>query len=53
MQIIISPAKKMRVDNDDLSPAAKPFFLKETETLLAAAAANVLYGTTAVVAVQC
>ena len=35
MQIIISPAKKMRVDNDDLSPAAKPFFLKETETLLA------------------
>lgn len=35
MQIIISPAKKMRVDNDDLAPVAKPCFLKETETLLA------------------
>ena len=34
MQIIISPAKKMRIDNDDLAPAAEPRFLKYTEILL-------------------
>ena len=30
MQIIISPAKKMRIDNDDLVSAAEPRFLKDT-----------------------
>ena len=35
MQIIISPAKKMRIDNDDLVSAAEPRFLKDTEILLA------------------
>ena len=33
MQIIISPAKKMRIDNDDLVSAAEPrflFFTKKT-----------------------
>ena len=35
MQIIISPAKKMRIDNDDLVSAAEPRFLKDTEVLLA------------------
>ena len=35
MQIIISPAKKMRIDNDDLVSAAEPHFLKDTEVLLA------------------
>ena len=35
MQIIISPAKKMRIDNDDLVYAAEPRFLKDTEILLA------------------
>lgn len=34
MQIIISPAKKMRIDNDDLAPAAEPRFLKDTAILL-------------------
>ncbi|MCC8158770.1 MAG: peroxide stress protein YaaA [Phascolarctobacterium sp.] len=36
MQIIISPAKKMRIDNDDLAPAGEPRFLKDTEILLSA-----------------
>ena len=35
MQIIISPAKKMRIDNDDLVSAAEPRFLKDTEILMA------------------
>lgn len=36
MQIIISPAKKMRVDNDDVGAARLPVFLSKTEELLAA-----------------
>lgn len=36
MQIIISPAKKMRVDNDDIGAARLPVFLNKTEELLAA-----------------
>lgn len=36
MQIIISPAKKMRVDNDDIGAASLPVFLDKTEELLAA-----------------
>lgn len=36
MQIIISPAKKMRVDNDDIGAARLPVFLSKTEELLAA-----------------
>lgn len=36
MQIIISPAKKMRIDNDDQAPAGEPRFLKDTEILLSA-----------------
>lgn len=36
MQIIISPAKKMRVDNDDIGAARLPVFLDKTEELLAA-----------------
>ena len=36
MQIIISPAKKMRVDNDDIGAASLPVFLAKTEELLAA-----------------
>ena len=36
MQIIISPAKKMRVDNDDIGAARLPVFLTKTEELLAA-----------------
>lgn len=35
MQIIISPAKKMRVDNDDIGAASLPVFLAKTEELLA------------------
>ena len=35
MQIIISPAKKMCIDNDDIVSAAEPRFLKDTEILLA------------------
>ncbi len=35
MRIIISPAKKMRVDNDDLVSVELPFFLEKTEILLA------------------
>ena len=34
MQIIISPAKKMRVDNDDIGAARLPVFLTKTEELL-------------------
>ena len=34
MQIIISPAKKMRVDNDDIGAASLPVFLAKTEELL-------------------
>lgn len=34
MQIIISPAKKMRVDNDDIGAAHLPVFLSKTEELL-------------------
>ena len=34
MRIIISPAKKMRVDCDSLPPQALPAFLQETERLL-------------------
>ncbi len=36
MQIIISPAKKMRVDNDDIGAARLPAFLSKTEELLVA-----------------
>lgn len=36
MQIIISPAKKMRVDNDDIGAARLPVFLTKTEELLTA-----------------
>ncbi len=36
MQIIISPAKKMRVDNDDIGAARLPVFLGKTEELLGA-----------------
>lgn len=36
MQIIISPAKKMRVDNDDIGAASLPVFLAKTEELLVA-----------------
>lgn len=36
MQIIISPTKKMRVDNDDIGAASLPVFLAKTEELLAA-----------------
>lgn len=35
MQIIIAPAKKMRVDNDDLAPVSKPCFFQAAQTLLA------------------
>ena len=34
MQIIISPAKKMIVDQDSFSPSEEPAFLKQTETIL-------------------
>ena len=30
MKIIISPAKKMRVDNDTFVPVSKPAFLEKT-----------------------
>ena len=36
MQIIISPAKKMRVDNDDIGVARLPVFLTKTEEILTA-----------------
>lgn len=36
MRILISPAKKMRVDTDTLAPAGLPAFLPETRRLLAA-----------------
>ena len=36
MRILISPAKKMRVDTDSLAPAGLPAFLPETQRLLAA-----------------
>ena len=36
MRIIISPAKKMRVDTDSFAPEGLPAFLPETERLLAA-----------------
>lgn len=36
MRIIISPAKKMRVDLDSLAPAGLPQFLPQTQQLLAA-----------------
>ena len=36
MRIIISPAKKMRVDTDSFSPDGLPTFLPETGRLLAA-----------------
>ena len=36
MQIIISPAKKMHVDNDDIGAARLPVFLTKTEELLTA-----------------
>lgn len=35
MQIIISPAKKMNIDSDSLAPDALPYFLPDTEILLA------------------
>jgi len=35
MRIIISPAKKMKVDNDDLSHRQMPYFIEKTEELLA------------------
>lgn len=34
MKIILSPAKKMRVDTDTLAPAGLPAYLKEAQTLL-------------------
>lgn len=34
MQIIISPAKKMCVDNDDFAPVTQPCFLHESEIIL-------------------
>lgn len=34
MRILISPAKKMNVDTDTLSPAGLPVFLEETEEIL-------------------
>ena len=36
MRILISPAKKMRVDTDSFAPETLPAFLPETERLLAA-----------------
>ena len=33
MKIIISPAKKMRVDNDTFVPLSKPAFLDKTEKI--------------------
>lgn len=36
MRVIISPAKKMRVDTDTFAPAALPAFLPESRQLLAA-----------------
>lgn len=36
MQIIISPAKKMRVDNDDIGAARLPVFLSKTKEVLTA-----------------
>ena len=33
MKIIISPAKKMRVDNDTFVPLSKPTFLDKTEKI--------------------
>ena len=33
MKIIISPAKKMRVDNDTFVPLSKPEFLDKTASL--------------------
>ncbi len=35
MRIIISPAKKMKVDNDDFSHRQMPYFIEKTEELLA------------------
>ncbi|MBQ8417971.1 MAG: peroxide stress protein YaaA [Phascolarctobacterium sp.] len=35
MKIIISPAKKMRIDNDTFVPLSKPNFLYKTELLMA------------------
>lgn len=35
MKIIISPAKKMRIDNDTFVPLSKPSFLHKTELLMA------------------
>lgn len=51
MQIIISPAKKMRVDNDDIGAARLPVFLSKTEELLTALRAG-LQRPAKVVAVQ-
>lgn len=34
MRIILSPAKKMRVDVDDMEPVSTPVFLSETEEIL-------------------
>lgn len=51
MQIIISPAKKMRVDNDDIGAAHLPVFLSKTEELLTALRAG-LQRPAKVVAVQ-
>lgn len=51
MQIIISPAKKMRVDNDDIGAARLPVFLSKTEEVLTALRAG-LHGPAKVVAVQ-
>lgn len=51
MQIIISPAKKMSVDNDDIGAARLPVFLTKTEELLTALRAG-LQKPAKVVAVQ-
>ena len=34
MRIIISPAKKMKIDTDTLAPAGMPVFLEETRKLM-------------------
>ena len=52
MQIIISPAKKMRVDNDDIGAARLPVFLTKTEELLTASACAGLQRPAKVMAVQ-
>lgn len=34
MRIILSPAKKMRVDTDSIEPLGRPIFIKKTEVIL-------------------